>query len=73
MPIVLFVATGGIGENYTGNAFVYPQFLLIILVWLVGAIFSYIKKFTKLGLIISALPPLYFILKILFAILDIYI
>jgi hypothetical protein len=61
ITISLFIASGGLGENYTGNAFVYPQFLLLIAVWLIGAVLSFNKKRAKYGLIISALPTVFFI------------
>jgi hypothetical protein len=61
ITISLFIASGGLGENYTGNAFVYPQFLLVIAVWLIGAVFSLNKKWAIYGLVISTLPTLFFI------------
>jgi hypothetical protein len=61
IPISLFIASGGLGENYTGNAFVYPQFLLVIAVWIIGAVLSFNKKRAKYGLVISALPALFFV------------
>jgi hypothetical protein len=61
IPISLFTASGGLGENDTGNAFVYPQFLLWIAFWLIGAVLSFKKKSAKFGLIISALPTVFFI------------
>ena len=66
IPITLFIASGGLGENFTGNTFVYPGFLFIIVVWIIGSVLSFIKKSAVLGLIISALPALYFIGNILF-------
>ncbi|WP_163527207.1 hypothetical protein [Halobacillus ihumii] len=69
IPITLFVASGGLGENFTGNVFVYPQFLLVIVVWTIGAVLSFNRKTAKYGLIISALPPVFFIGNIIFAFL----
>ncbi|MBW3111661.1 hypothetical protein KYJ26_07465 [Bacillus sp. MCCB 382] len=66
IPITLFMASGGLGENYTDYTFVYPGFLLIIGVWIIGSVLSFIRKSAVLGLIISALPALYFIGDILF-------
>ncbi|MCA1054235.1 hypothetical protein LCM10_04485 [Rossellomorea aquimaris] len=60
ITISLFIASGGLGENYTGNAFVYPQFLLFIAVWLIGAVLLFNKKVRTVGLIISALPTVIF-------------
>ncbi|WP_175989491.1 hypothetical protein [Bacillus sp. Marseille-Q1617] len=68
ITISLFIASGGLGENFTGNAFVYPQFLLVIAVWLIGAVLLFNKKRIKYGLIISALPPLFFVGSLLNAI-----
>jgi hypothetical protein len=70
IPITLFIASGGLGENFTGNAFVYPQFLLVIAVWVIGVVLSFNKKMAKYGLIISALPAVFFIGNILISILD---
>jgi hypothetical protein len=61
VPISLFIASGGLGENYTGNAFVYPQFLLFLAVWLIGAVLSFNKKSAKFGLVMSALPTVFII------------
>ncbi|KPL60975.1 hypothetical protein [Rossellomorea vietnamensis] len=66
IPITLFLASGGLGENYTGHTFVYPGFLFIIGVWLIGSVLSFSRKSALLGLLISALPALYFIGNILF-------
>lgn len=49
IPISLFIASGGLGENYTGNAFVYPLFLLFLAVWLIGACFRLTKRVRNLG------------------------
>lgn len=65
VPVTLFIASGGLGENYTGNIFAYPEFLFVLAVWLIGAVLSFNKKTAKLGLIISALPALFFILNVL--------
>jgi hypothetical protein len=65
ITISLFIACGGLGENYTGNAFVYPQFLLVIAVWLIGAVLSFNKKWAKYGLVISAVPTVFFVGNVL--------
>ncbi|MDG5471305.1 hypothetical protein P6709_06065 [Jeotgalibacillus sp. ET6] len=56
-----FFAAGGIGENYTDNPFPNPIWLMPILVWLIGAILSFMKKTVKIGLVISFLPLLFYI------------
>lgn len=56
-----FFASGGIGENFTDNPFPYPAWLLPIAVWVIGLIFVFNKKTAKYGLIISALPVLFYI------------
>lgn len=61
IPISIFMAAGAIGENFGDDYFVDPGFLLFILIWLVGAVLSFTKKGAKLGLIISALPPILFL------------
>ncbi|MCA0147241.1 MULTISPECIES: hypothetical protein [Rossellomorea] len=65
IPITLFLASGGLGENYTGHTFVYPDFLSIIGVWLIGSVLSFIRKSAVFGLVISALPALFFMLNVL--------
>ena len=65
IPITLFLASGGLGENYTGHTFVYPGFLFIIGVWIIGSVLSFIRKSAVIGLIISALPALFFIWNVL--------
>lgn len=70
--ISLFMAAGAIGENYTDNYFVDPEFLLLMAVWFIGAVLSFVKKVAKLGLIISALPPLLFLGTILMVVLGFY-
>jgi hypothetical protein len=61
ITVSLFIASGGLGENYTENTFVYPQFLLVIAVWLIGGVLSFNKKFAKYGLVVSTLPTVFFI------------
>ncbi|XXM70785.1 hypothetical protein ACQ0QQ_13795 [Lysinibacillus sphaericus] len=65
ITVSLFIASGGLGENFTGNTFVYPQFLLVIAVWLIGAVLSFYKKSAVYGLIVSALPTLFLMGNIL--------
>ena len=67
IPITLFIASGGLGENYTDSVFILPQFLIIILVWLIGAVLSFHSTYAKYGLVVSALPPLFFIGSVVFA------
>ena len=59
--ISTFIASGGIAENYTDNPFPNPQGLLPILVWGIGCVLSFIKKTIIVGLIISLLPTLFFL------------
>ena len=66
------MAAGAIGENYTDNYFVSPGFLLLIAIWFVGVVLSFIKKIAKYGLIISALPTLLFIGAIIFSFFSVY-
>lgn len=70
IPITIFMAAGAIGENFTDNYFVDPEFLLFISLWFVGVVLSFIKKTTKYGLIISALPTLFFAGVILFSVIS---
>lgn len=66
IPISLFMASGGIGENFTDNIFPRPAGLSPILIWIIGSILSFVKKTAIVGLIISALPPIFFISIIIF-------
>ncbi|WP_226678396.1 hypothetical protein [Mesobacillus jeotgali] len=61
IPISIFMAAGAIGENFGDDYYVDPGFLVFILIWLVGAVLSFTKKWAKFGLIISALPPILFL------------
>ncbi|WP_034756748.1 hypothetical protein [Rossellomorea vietnamensis] len=65
VPVTVFIASGGLGENYTGHTFVYPGFLFIIGVWIIGSVLPFIRKSAVFGLIISALPALFFIGNVL--------
>ncbi|WP_061809396.1 hypothetical protein [Rossellomorea vietnamensis] len=65
VPVTLFIASGGLGENYTGDTFVYAEFLFVLAVWIIGSVLSFIKKTARLGLVISALPALFFIWNVL--------
>ncbi|MCA1057675.1 hypothetical protein LCL96_01930 [Rossellomorea aquimaris] len=65
IPITLFFASGGLGENYTDHTFVYPQFLLVIAVWIIGSVLSFNKNIATFGLMISALPAVFFIGNVL--------
>ncbi|MGD7043108.1 hypothetical protein [Jeotgalibacillus proteolyticus] len=56
-----FFAAGGIGESYTDTPFPNPIWFMPILVWLIGAILSFMKKTVKIGLVISFLPLLFYI------------
>ncbi|MCP2036546.1 hypothetical protein L1279_003589 [Planomicrobium sp. HSC-17F08] len=56
-----FFASGAIGENFTDNPYPYPNWLIPIPVWVVGAVLSFIKKTVKIGLVISFLPLLVYI------------
>jgi hypothetical protein len=67
ITVSLFIASGGLGENFTGNTFVYPQFLLVIALWLIGAVLLFYKKSAVYGLIVSALPTLFFIGNLVYA------
>ena len=67
MLISTFMASGGLGENFTDNPYPYPVFFLPLIIWAIGAVLSFIPKLIKLGLIISALPFLYYVITILFA------
>ncbi|MDE0581709.1 hypothetical protein ON064_01430 [Planococcus sp. A6] len=49
--ISTFIASGGLGENYTDNPF--PN-------WGIGGVLSFIKKTVIYGLIISFLPILFY-------------
>lgn len=40
-----FFASGSISENYTDNTFVAPFFFLILVLWFVGVLFLYFRKF----------------------------
>lgn len=59
--ISTFIASGGLGENYTDNPFPNPQWLLPILVWGIGAVLSFIKKTVIIGFILSFLPILFYL------------
>lgn len=59
-----FFASGGLGENFTDNPYPYPGWLIPILVWLIGAVLSFVKKTIKIGLVISFLPLLFYIVSI---------
>lgn len=59
-----FMASGGIGENFTDNPYPYPIWLIPIPVWLIGAVLSFIRKTIKMGLVISFLPLLFYIIGI---------
>ncbi|WOV84922.1 hypothetical protein PGH26_03070 [Sporosarcina jeotgali] len=63
-----FLAVGGLGENFTDSVFTAPLWLLPIPVWLIGAVLSFVKRTVKIGLVISALPFLFFIVSIVEAI-----
>ena len=65
--ISTFFAGGAIGENFTDNPFPYPGWLLPILVWGIGAVLALMPKWIKPGLIISALPVLFFAVLFIFA------
>ncbi|BCB04024.1 hypothetical protein [Bacillus sp. KH172YL63] len=69
IPVTLFFASGGLGENYTGNLFVYPQFLLVNVVWLAGAVLCFYKNTMIAGLILTALFPMLFIVNVLIVVL----
>ena len=65
--ISTFMASGGLGENFTGNPYPYPIFFIPLIIWTIGAVLSFVPKLVKLGLTISALPFLYYVITILFA------
>jgi hypothetical protein len=56
IPIAWFLAEGGLGENFTGNRFTDPQILLVIPVWILGAVLLFLKRTVKWGLFITLLP-----------------
>ncbi|WP_226666279.1 hypothetical protein [Metabacillus litoralis] len=70
IPITIFLAAGAIGENYTESFFVDPELLLLIVLWFIGAVISFHKRFAKYGLIISALPIIFFVGAILYSIIS---
>ncbi|MDW0110664.1 hypothetical protein [Sporosarcina aquimarina] len=59
-----FLAVGGLGENFTDSTFTDPLWLLPIPIWLIGAVLSFVKRTVKIGLVISALPFLFFVVSI---------
>ncbi|WP_432354401.1 hypothetical protein [Sporosarcina sp. A2] len=59
--ISTFFGLGGIGENFTANPFPDPLWLPPIVVWVIGAVLSFMKRTVKIGLLISALPLLFYI------------
>ena len=61
-----FMASGGFEENFTNNSYPYPNWLFAIPVWVLGAVLSFIKKTVIIGLIISVLPILFFIVLYFF-------
>lgn len=65
--ISTFYASGAIGENYTDNPFPYPLWLIPIAFWMIGAILSFVKRTVKIGLVISALPFLFYIILFIIA------
>ncbi|MBZ6489445.1 hypothetical protein [Priestia aryabhattai] len=56
IPIAWFLAEGGLGENFTANRFTDPQILLVIPVWILGAVLLFLKRTVKWGLLITLLP-----------------
>lgn len=38
--ISMFYAQGAIGENYTDEVFVAPEFLIVLVIWGIGALFA---------------------------------
>ena len=67
IPIALYMSAGAMGEYGTDSYFVEPVFLLLIAIWAVGSVLSFLKKFGKYGLIISALPTLLIVGTFLFS------
>lgn len=61
ISLSIFLASGAIGENFTDNPYPYPNWLIPIWIWAIGAVLSFIKKTVKIGLVISFLPLLFYI------------
>lgn len=70
--VTIFLAGGGISENYTDKTFVAPQYFIILVIWGIGAILGFIVPFkdsenllySSLGLMWGSFPASFILLRL---------
>ncbi|KIL51382.1 hypothetical protein KP77_08940 [Jeotgalibacillus alimentarius] len=60
IPFTLYAATGFIGESYEDELFLIPELLILIVIWLIGAILMFFSKTKLIGMILTTLPIVFY-------------
>lgn len=66
IPVTLFLASGAIGENVENEIFPVPGFLTLIVIWLIGAMLMFSDKTKVIGMILTVLPSIFYVLVIIY-------
>ncbi|MBM7579377.1 hypothetical protein [Jeotgalibacillus terrae] len=69
VPFTLFLATGFISENYDDELFLAPEFLILIAIWLIGAILMFFSKTKVIGMVLTTLPSVFYVAIIVYFLL----
>ncbi|AJD89829.1 hypothetical protein JMA_05120 [Jeotgalibacillus malaysiensis] len=66
VPVTLFMASGAIGENVENELFPDPSFLILIVVWLAGAVLMFFNRTKVIGMILTVLPSIFYVTVIIY-------